>query len=142
MALHVFAEKRISALPIVDETGVCVCVYTCVYILYKCMHVCCVNCVCCAYVCAWCVCVFTYLYINLLFPGRVVDIYAKFDVIVSCTYETLNPISVTFHLQNLAAERTYNNLDIPLYKALQHRAEVCKLTHNLKPLNNGHFGTN
>ena len=38
--------------------------------------------------------------------GEVVDIYAKFDVI------------------NLAAERTYHNLDISVHTALKHRAEV------------------
>uniref|UniRef100_A0A3B1JQ58 5'-AMP-activated protein kinase subunit gamma-1 n=1 Tax=Astyanax mexicanus TaxID=7994 RepID=A0A3B1JQ58_ASTMX len=37
--------------------------------------------------------------------GRVVDIYSKFDVI------------------NLAAEKTYNNLDITVTKALQHRSQ-------------------
>ncbi|ESO88020.1 hypothetical protein LOTGIDRAFT_193883 [Lottia gigantea] len=37
--------------------------------------------------------------------GRVVDIYAKFDVI------------------NLAAEKTYNNLDITIAQALQHREQ-------------------
>lgn len=37
--------------------------------------------------------------------GKVVDIYAKFDVI------------------NLAAERTYNNLDVSLNKALLHRSQ-------------------
>nr|XP_036848272.1 5'-AMP-activated protein kinase subunit gamma-1 isoform X1 [Manis javanica] len=36
--------------------------------------------------------------------GRVVDIYSKFDVI------------------NLAAEKTYNNLDVSVTKALQHRS--------------------
>ena len=38
--------------------------------------------------------------------GEVVDIYAKFDVI------------------NLAAERTYHNLDVSVSTALRHRAEV------------------
>lgn len=38
--------------------------------------------------------------------GRVVDIYAKFDAI------------------NLAADKTYNNLDVSVYEALQHRSEV------------------
>ncbi|KAM9813818.1 LOW QUALITY PROTEIN: 5'-AMP-activated protein kinase subunit gamma-1-like [Neosynchiropus ocellatus] len=37
--------------------------------------------------------------------GRVVDIYSKFDVI------------------NLAAEKTYNNLDVTVTKALQHRSQ-------------------
>ncbi|XP_062507202.1 5'-AMP-activated protein kinase subunit gamma-1-like [Corticium candelabrum] len=55
VALNVFTERRVSALPIIDE------------------------------------------------QGRVVDIYAKFDVM------------------NLAAERTYNNLDIPVKEALRHR---------------------
>lgn len=56
VALNVFTERRVSALPIVDE------------------------------------------------QGRVVDIYAKFDVM------------------SLAAERTYNNLDIPVKEALRHRS--------------------
>ena len=31
-----------------------------------------------------------------------------------------------FHiLQNLAAEKSYNNLDVPVSEALKHRAEVC-----------------
>ncbi|VDN59536.1 unnamed protein product [Dracunculus medinensis] len=37
--------------------------------------------------------------------GKVIDIYAKFDVI------------------NLAAEKAYNDLDITVYEALQHRSE-------------------
>ncbi|KAJ0068425.1 hypothetical protein NL108_008373, partial [Boleophthalmus pectinirostris] len=56
-ALGIFVEQRVSALPVVDE------------------------------------------------KGRVVDIYSKFDVI------------------NLAAEKTYNNLDITVTKALQHRSQ-------------------
>lgn len=56
VALNVFTERRVSALPIVNE------------------------------------------------HGMVVDIYAKFDVM------------------NLAAERTYSNLDIPVKEALQHRS--------------------
>ncbi|XP_041097664.1 5'-AMP-activated protein kinase subunit gamma-1 isoform X1 [Polyodon spathula] len=56
-ALGIFVEQRVSALPVVDESG------------------------------------------------RVVDIYSKFDVI------------------NLAAEKTYNNLDITVTKALQHRSQ-------------------
>jgi len=58
VALNIFNERRVSALPIVNSSG------------------------------------------------RVVDIYAKFDVI------------------NLAAERTYGNLDVSLREALKHRAEV------------------
>lgn len=54
-ALHAFIERRVSALPVVDETG------------------------------------------------KVIDIYAKFDVI------------------NLAAEKTYNNLDMTIKKALEYR---------------------
>lgn len=54
-ALNEFIDRRVSALPVVDENG------------------------------------------------KVVDIYAKFDVI------------------NLAAEKTYNNLDITVKKALEHR---------------------
>nr|XP_056713871.1 5'-AMP-activated protein kinase subunit gamma-2 isoform X3 [Euleptes europaea] len=56
-ALNIFVDRRISALPVVDESG------------------------------------------------KVVDIYSKFDVI------------------NLAAEKTYNNLDITVTKALQHRSQ-------------------
>lgn len=55
IALNQFVERRVSALPVVDD------------------------------------------------KGRVVDIYAKFDVI------------------NLASEKTYNNLDITIKKALEHR---------------------
>uniref|UniRef100_A0AAR2L0Q8 5'-AMP-activated protein kinase subunit gamma-1 n=1 Tax=Pygocentrus nattereri TaxID=42514 RepID=A0AAR2L0Q8_PYGNA len=56
-ALGIFVDHRVSALPVVDD------------------------------------------------KGRVVDIYSKFDVI------------------NLAAEKTYNNLDITVTKALQHRSQ-------------------
>ncbi|XP_040136654.1 5'-AMP-activated protein kinase subunit gamma-1 isoform X4 [Ictidomys tridecemlineatus] len=56
VALGIFVQHRVSALPVVDE------------------------------------------------KGRVVDIYSKFDVI------------------NLAAEKTYNNLDVSVTKALQHRS--------------------
>lgn len=48
------------------------------------------------------------------------DIYAKFDVIVSSLVVCLEFLS----LQNLAAERTYNNLDVSLNDALKHRAGV------------------
>ncbi|KAG7487409.1 hypothetical protein MATL_G00023070 [Megalops atlanticus] len=56
-ALNIFVERRVSALPVVDESG------------------------------------------------KVVDIYSKFDVI------------------NLAAEKTYNNLDITVTQALRHRSQ-------------------
>ncbi|XP_034558959.1 5'-AMP-activated protein kinase subunit gamma-1-like isoform X1 [Notolabrus celidotus] len=56
-ALNIFVERRVSALPVVDESG------------------------------------------------KVVDIYSKFDVI------------------NLAAEKTYNNLDITVTQALKHRSQ-------------------
>ncbi|KAJ8378005.1 hypothetical protein AAFF_G00249420 [Aldrovandia affinis] len=56
-ALSIFVERRVSALPVVDESG------------------------------------------------KVVDIYSKFDVI------------------NLAAEKTYNNLDITVTQALRHRSQ-------------------
>uniref|UniRef100_A0A8C1XHE8 Protein kinase, AMP-activated, gamma 2 non-catalytic subunit a n=1 Tax=Cyprinus carpio TaxID=7962 RepID=A0A8C1XHE8_CYPCA len=56
-ALSLFVERRVSALPVVDESG------------------------------------------------KVVDIYSKFDVI------------------NLAAEKTYNNLDISVTQALMHRSQ-------------------
>uniref|UniRef100_T1JAX3 CBS domain-containing protein n=1 Tax=Strigamia maritima TaxID=126957 RepID=T1JAX3_STRMM len=70
-ALKQFIERRISALPIIDE------------------------------------------------EGKLLDIYAKFDVI------------------NLAAEKTYNNLDVTLKKALEHRNEwfegvqKCRLNETL-----------
>ncbi|XP_050780897.1 5'-AMP-activated protein kinase subunit gamma-1 isoform X2 [Gopherus flavomarginatus] len=57
VALGIFVQHRVSALPVVDESG------------------------------------------------RVVDIYSKFDVI------------------NLAAEKTYNNLDVTVTQALQHRSQ-------------------
>ncbi|XP_069548117.1 5'-AMP-activated protein kinase subunit gamma-1-like isoform X1 [Brachyistius frenatus] len=56
-ALNIFVERRVSALPVVDDSG------------------------------------------------KVVDIYSKFDVI------------------NLAAEKTYNNLDITVTQALKHRCQ-------------------
>ncbi|KAM9322249.1 5'-AMP-activated protein kinase subunit gamma-1-like isoform 2-T2 [Pholidichthys leucotaenia] len=56
-ALNIFVERRVSALPVVDDSG------------------------------------------------KVVDIYSKFDVI------------------NLAAEKTYNNLDISVTQALEHRSQ-------------------
>ncbi|NWY48054.1 AAKG1 kinase, partial [Pomatorhinus ruficollis] len=56
VALGIFVQHRVSALPVVDDSG------------------------------------------------RVVDIYSKFDVI------------------NLAAEKTYNNLDVTVTRALQHRS--------------------
>ncbi|XP_044075995.1 5'-AMP-activated protein kinase subunit gamma-1-like isoform X1 [Siniperca chuatsi] len=56
-ALNIFVQRRVSALPVVDESG------------------------------------------------KVVDIYSKFDVI------------------NLAAEKTYNNLDITVTQALKHRSQ-------------------
>ena len=46
--------------------------------------------------------------------GRLVDIYAKFDVI------------------NLAAEKTYSNLDITLKEANQHRNEWFEGVHKCK----------
>lgn len=66
-ALNIFHESRVSALPIVDETG------------------------------------------------KVVDIYAKFDVI------------------NLAAERTYNNLDVTIKEALLHRSHGFEGVHTCLP---------
>uniref|UniRef100_A0A8C8ST42 5'-AMP-activated protein kinase subunit gamma-1 n=1 Tax=Pelusios castaneus TaxID=367368 RepID=A0A8C8ST42_9SAUR len=57
VALGIFVQQRVSALPVVDESG------------------------------------------------RVVDIYSKFDVI------------------NLAAEKTYNNLDVTVTQALRHRSQ-------------------
>ncbi|CAI7994418.1 5'-AMP-activated protein kinase subunit gamma-1, partial [Geodia barretti] len=57
-------------------------------------------------------CSFFYL-LNVWFvcAGKAVDIYAKFDVI------------------NLAAERSYNNLDITLKEALKHRAPAFERVH-------------
>ena len=47
----------------------------------------------------------------LLCKGRLIDIYAKFDVI------------------NLAAEKTYSNLDVTLKEANQHRNEWFEGVH-------------
>lgn len=56
--------------------------------------------------------------------GRLVDIYSKFDVIVMKRYifnmQELSNYNSDF-LQNLAAEKTYNNLDITLTQANEHR---------------------
>ena len=71
-----------------------------------------------------------------------VDIYSKFDVIVSivllCCSKLVSDSRLVFgswgcskisHLttfvpvQNLAAEKTYNNLDVTVTKALQHRSQ-------------------
>ncbi|XP_033116615.1 5'-AMP-activated protein kinase subunit gamma-1-like isoform X4 [Anneissia japonica] len=73
-ALNTFVERRVSALPVVDENN------------------------------------------------RIVDIYAKFDVI------------------NLAAEKTYNNLDVTIEQALKHRETYfegvakCKATESLETI--------
>ena len=48
------------------------------------------------------------------FQGRLIDIYAKFDVI------------------NLAAEKTYSNLDVTLKTANQHRNEWFEGVHKCK----------
>ena len=63
--------------------------------------------------------------------GRLVDIYSKFDVIVSCAIHysisamqrpSTNLDKLLLLLpQNLAAEKTYNNLDITLKQANEHR---------------------
>ena len=63
--------------------------------------------------------------------GRLVDIYSKFDVIVSCAIHysisaMQRPSTYLDKLllllpQNLAAEKTYNNLDITLKQANEHR---------------------
>lgn len=74
VALNIFVEKRISALPIIDDTG------------------------------------------------KVVDVYAKFDVI------------------NLAAEKTYNNLDVTIEQAMKSRRDgfegvhTCKKTEKLNTI--------
>ncbi|XP_070564947.1 5'-AMP-activated protein kinase subunit gamma-1-like isoform X4 [Ptychodera flava] len=67
IALKTFIERRVSALPVLDE------------------------------------------------QGRVVDVYSKFDVI------------------NLAAEKTYNNLDISIKQALQHRETYFEGVHKCVP---------
>ncbi|KAH0629166.1 hypothetical protein JD844_011029 [Phrynosoma platyrhinos] len=81
VALGIFVQHRVSALPVVDESG------------------------------------------------RVVDIYSKFDVISSYTEEKEEEIDIRVRIasqipevQNLAAEKTYNNLDVTVTKALQHRS--------------------
>jgi 5'-AMP-activated protein kinase regulatory gamma subunit len=74
LALQIFVERRISALPVLDK------------------------------------------------DGKVIDIYAKFDVI------------------NLAAEKTYNNLDITIEQALKNRREgfegvqTCRKTETLSSI--------
>lgn len=82
LALKKFVERRVSALPMVDQ------------------------------------------------EGRLIDIFAKFDVIVSHTQHTKENIifNIYIHLmfycyQNLAAERTYNNLDVTLKQANEHRSD-------------------
>ena len=77
---------------------------------------------------------------TLIHAGRAVDIYAKFDVIVSFIKRECGCMVYTWSVyerasarvrtasvcdsQNLAAERSYNNLDITLKEALKHRAPV------------------
>lgn len=60
--------------------------------------------------------------------GRLVDIYAKFDVIVRTQIHNISFISlnnnnnkIIVSSQNLAAEKTYNDLDVSLRKANEHR---------------------
>ncbi|TSL10149.1 5'-AMP-activated protein kinase subunit gamma-2 [Bagarius yarrelli] len=88
-ALSIFVERRVSALPVVDESG-------------KDMHV----------LSSIPVSPDTQsdhknllFLLSAVFTGKVVDIYSKFDVI------------------NLAAEKTYNNLDISVTQALMHRSQ-------------------
>ena len=56
--------------------------------------------------------------IFIYLQGRLVDIYAKFDVI------------------NLAAEKTYSNLDITLKEANKHRNEWFEGVHKCKQVHN------
>ncbi|KAI8515871.1 5'-AMP-activated protein kinase subunit gamma-2 [Branchiostoma belcheri] len=99
-ALHIFVERRVSALPVVDSDG-----KTCPpphvapadIPLIQALHI------------------FVQRRVSAL-PvvddnGKVVDIYAKFDAI------------------NLAAEKTYNNLDITIRQALQHRSQGFEGVH-------------
>lgn len=67
--------------------------------------------------------------------GRLVDIYAKFDVIVShCG--VIGIVTGYLHVavcsQNLAAEKTYNDLDVSLRKANEHRNEWFEGVHKCK----------
>lgn len=57
---------------------------------------------------------------------RVVDVYAKFDVIVSIVLCIFCPILSTnsIWLQNLAGDKAYNDLNITVADALKHRQEV------------------
>ena len=57
----------------------------------------------------------------------------------NCCKDLLFMVIVFIHLQNLAAERSYNNLDISLKQALLHRAPV-SCTHTYK-VNRGNFVT-
>ncbi len=73
--------------------------------------------------------------------GKLVDIYAKFDVIVSFPHIyflfQIDHLNIFFFSQNLAAEKTYNNLDVSLKEANEHRNEwfegvyTCKKTDSL-----------
>lgn len=92
LALKKFVERRVSALPMIDQ------------------------------------------------EGCLVDIFAKFDVIVSHRNNTtfIKYIYLIFGFyQNLAAERTYNNLDVTLKQANEHRSDwfegvqKCQLTDTL-----------
>lgn len=77
--------------------------------------------------------------------GKLVNIYSKFDVIVSHIYIFLivckeivsYALTLKYIFQNLAAEKTYNNLDVSLREANEHRNEwfegvqSCKLDETL-----------
>ncbi|CAG07620.1 unnamed protein product, partial [Tetraodon nigroviridis] len=81
-ALNIFVERRVSALPVVDDSGRNPSLSPRGRLNERGLT--------------------GHLY---LFAGKVVDIYSKFDVI------------------NLAAEKTYNNLDITVTQALKHRSQ-------------------
>ena len=45
---------------------------------------------------------------------------------IETAYSAFGVLSISTTMQNLAAERTYGNLDVSLTVALQHRAEVSR----------------
>lgn len=113
-ALNIFVERRVSALPVVDESGRIRQTSMCPNDTEP-------------------ACLITRV-LSVFPQGKVVDIYSKFDVIVStnhCSFYFKGMSnSVTYCLtvnnvcvQNLAAEKTYNNLDITVTQALKHRSQ-------------------
>lgn len=75
------------------------------------------------------------LNVSFLFSGKVVSLYSRFDVIVSmgCSRNSMSPlrslalfcwdseVTALASWQNLAAQRTYNNLDMTMQEAIRSR---------------------